>query len=263
MKSLDVLHEYAESLENLLRLRSFPIAVRLLEKGAHIPEGAKRPRKDYGYRFMTCQGLMQSRRAGVTIAQTKDDMWCFEAALGYGFIEPNEYFLQGNTRFPEGIISTREGAELWAREFPRLEYGKYHAIVSAPLAAVSFEPDLVIIYADSAQITQLLIAGIWIDGHDITSRLSGMGGCVMSVVPVLQTGGCQVSFPCPGDRNVAFAQDDEVIFSAPIVKLEGLIAGLKQLKQTGFGLPAVPLTACQPKLLPSYMEMARMYAMLE
>lgn len=263
MKSLGVLREYAESLEKLLRLKTFPLAVKLLEKEEDIPEGAKRPKRDYGYRFITCQGFSESRKAGATIAQTKDDMWCFEAALGYGFIEPNEYFLEGNTRVPEGIISTWEAAKFWAQAFPRLEYGKYVAIVTAPLAEANFEPDLVMLYVDSTQMTQLLIARIWIDGHDITSRLSGMGACVMGVVPVIQTGECHVSFPCPGDRNWASAQDNEVIFSGPIGKVEGLIAALEHFKQCGLGIPMVPTLARQPQILPSYMEMAKMYGMLD
>ncbi len=97
MGSLDILHNHAESLEKMLRLKTFPIAVKLLEKEEDIPEVAKRPRRDYGYRLLTCQSFSESRRAGATIAQTKEEMWCFEAAMGYGFIEPIEYFLEGNT----------------------------------------------------------------------------------------------------------------------------------------------------------------------
>ena len=238
------------------------MAVKLLEREEDIPEGAKRPKRDYGYRFITCQGFSESRKAGLTIAQTKDDMWCFEAALGYGFIEPDEYFLEGNTRVPEGIISTWEAARYWAERFPRLEYGRYAAIVTAPLVKANFEPDVVMMYTDSAQLTQLLLARIWIDGRDITSRLSGMGACVMGVTPVIQTGECQVASPCPGDRNRASAQDNELIFSAPLEKVADLINGLEHFKKSGI-IPFVPNLPQQPKMLPSYMEMAKKYGWLD
>jgi uncharacterized protein (DUF169 family) len=256
MRSLDILHNHAESLEKLLRLKTFPIAVKLLEKEADIPEGAKRPRRDYGYRLLTCQGFSESRRAGATIAQTKEEMWCFEAAMGYGFIEPVEYFLEGNTLFPQAV-STSERAKIWAHRFPRFEYGKFSAVVSAPLGTVNFEPDVVVIYSGSMQLTQLLVARTWIDGQDITCRISGHGACVFAIVPPMQTGECQVTFPCLGDRRRAWASDDEIIFSVPIKKLEDLIRGLMAIKEYGVGFPLIPSLSQEPLLMPSYMEMAK------
>ncbi|MFC2002572.1 DUF169 domain-containing protein [Chloroflexota bacterium] len=263
MRSPDVFRGYGESLEKLLRLKTYSLAIKLLEKEEDIPEGAKRPRKDYGYRMLACQAFSESRRAGATIVQTKMETWCSEGAVGYGFIEPIEYFLEGNTRFLEGIVSTREAAKFWAHEFPRLEYGKYAAIVSAPLVEVNFEPDLVMLYGNSAQIAQLLSARTWIDGYDITCRMSAQGACVHAVVPVIQTGECQVTFPCVGDRRRAFAQDDEVIFSAPIEKVESLIAGLTTFNKRGAGFPVVPKMEREPEMLKSYMEMARLTGMIE
>jgi uncharacterized protein (DUF169 family) len=260
MISQDVLANYSESLEKLLRVKTFPLAVKLLKKAEEIPEGAKRPRKDYGYRFITCQGFSESRRAGETILQTKEEMWCFEAALGYGFIEPIEYFLEGNTRFPEAV-STQDAGKTWAHQFPRLEYGKFSAIVSAPLSKASFEPDVIMIYCDSAQMTQLLASNIWIDGNDITCRISAHGACVSAIVPVIQTGQCQVTFPCIGDRRRAWASDDETIFSFPMAKVENLIAGLKGIRQGGMGFPVVPSMPREPDMLPSYMRMAKMTGM--
>jgi uncharacterized protein (DUF169 family) len=262
MGSLDVIHEYAGSLEKLLRLKTLPLALKLLEKEGEIPQGAKRPRRDYGYRFITCQGFSESRRAEASIVQTKDEMWCFEAAMGYGFIKPIEYFLEGNTRFPEAVV-TLEVGKVWAQAFPRLEYGKYTAIVSTPLAKANFEPDLLMIYCDSIQLTQLLMARTWMDGRDITCRMSGHGACVHAVVPVIQTRECQVTFPCWGDRRRAFAQDDEIIFTAPIEKAESLIAGIRGLKKQGLGIPLVPLGAREPEMLPSYMKIAKMTGMHE
>ena len=258
-----VLKEYGESLEKLLHLKTYPLAIKLLEKEKDIPKEAIRPKRDYGYRLMTCQAFSESRRAGRIIAQTKDDMWCFEAALGYGFIEPLPYFLEGNTRYPEGMISSWEAAKYWAKHFPRLECGKYEAILSAPLTKVSFEPDLVIVYGDSVQIQQLLTARIWIDGHDIAPRLSGMGVCVMAVTPVVQSGECYVAVPCPGDRRRAFAQDDEFVFSIPMGRMEGLIEGLNAYQKIGLGTPMLPTMARQPEQLKSYTTIGKMVGMVD
>jgi uncharacterized protein (DUF169 family) len=262
MRLEDSKYDFSEKLEKLLRLKTFPLAIKLLESRDDIPEDAKRPKRDYGYRFLTCQGFSESRRAGVTIVQTKEDMWCFEAAMGYGFIEPIEFFLEGNTKFPEGVSSLEAGS-FWAKNFPRLEYGKYEAIVSAPLANANFEPDLVMIYCDSIQLTALVRARTWKDGRDISCRISAHGACVFAVVPVMQTGECQVAIPCNGDRRRAWASDDEVIFTVPFGKMEDIISGLEAAKNFGAGLPLNPSMPREPEMNPSYMKMAKMTGLHE
>jgi len=256
-------HEYAESLEELLRLKSDPIAIKLLEREENIPKEAQRPRVNYGYRLLTCQAFSEARRSGTTIVQTKEEMWCFEPALGYGFIELNEYFLEGNTRYPAGLVSTWEAAKAWAQAFPRIEYGKFLAILMAPLSKANFEPDLVLIYANTAQITQLLMGRTWKDGRDITCRISGQAACVYAVVLPLLTGECYLTIPCLGDRKRAFCQDDESIFTVPIEKMGDVITGLRALKQGNYGLPTAPTMAPEVLMSEPYMNMAKMTGMLK
>ena len=262
MSSMDVIRGYAEPLERLLRLRTYPLGIKFFEKEEDVPEEAVRPTEAYGYRMLACQAFSESRRAGATIVQTMEESWCPEGAVGYGLIEPIDYYMEGNTRFP-GIVSTQEAAKLWAREFPRFEYGKYKAVVSAPLSKVSFEPDVVVIYCNSAQLAQLVFARTWLDGRDIQCRIAAQGACVHATVPVVQRGECQIALPCLGDRGFAFAQDDEIIFSAPMAKIEGLITALNAMEEIGVKYPVVPRMPREPFMLPSYTEMARLSGMIK
>jgi uncharacterized protein (DUF169 family) len=262
MSSLDVIRGYAEPLEKLLRLGTYPIGIKFFEREADVPQDAVRPTEAYGYRMLACQAFAMSRRAGATIVQTMEETWCSEGAVGYGLIPPIDYFMEGNTRYPR-IVSTREGAELWAREFPRFEYGKYRAVVSAPLSRVSFEPDVVVIYCNSAQLGQLVFARTWLDGRDIQCRIAAQGACVHATVPVVLKGECQVAIPCLGDRGFAFTQDDEIIFSAPMAKVEGLITALKAMDEIGAKYPVIPRMPREPEMPPSYTEMARLSGMIK
>ena len=201
-----------------------------------------------------------SRREGSMIAMLKEDMWCFEPVIGYGLAEPPQYFLEGHNRFPESA-KTLEAGKNWAQAFPRLEIGKYIGIVSAPLRAASFEPDLVMIYCNPAQLTQLLIAVNWIDGRDITCRISGHAACVYSVVPVMQSGQCQVTSPCRGDLGRAAASYYEMLFTTPMAKVEDLVIALKQLGETLFRFPIIPTLKPEYKLLESYEKIGRMIGM--
>ena len=231
-----IYREYGEDLERRLRLKTFPLALKLLEKEKDIPEGAKRPLKDFGHHLSLCQILQMSRREGKTLAMLKEDHWCFEPVVGYGLGEPPEYFLEGHNRYPRDVETLAAGKN-YALEFPRLEVGKYVGIASAPLRTTSFEPDVVMIYCDSSQLCLLLLGREYKEGNNLKCSLSGHAACVYGVIPAVQSGECQVAVPCRGDHYRAMAGDDEMIFTVPRGKLEDLMLGLRRIEATGSKLP--------------------------
>jgi uncharacterized protein (DUF169 family) len=60
-QSLDSLRKYGKELHERLRLKTYPTAVKMLERKGDIPEGALRPKRDLGYHLATCQGFPLSR----------------------------------------------------------------------------------------------------------------------------------------------------------------------------------------------------------
>ncbi len=260
MLNLEELNNQAIEIERLLRLKTHPLAVKMMEKEEDIPDGAKRPVKDLGYHLSLCQAISLARRQGMSIAELKEDMWCFEPVLGLGMEEAPQYFLEGHNRYP-GTAKTLEAGSTWAQSFPRLETGKYIGIAVAPLATANFVPDLFILYPDGSQLTQLLIAKNWMDGRDVTSTLSGHAACVYAIVPVVKNGQLQVAVPCFGDRRRGMASDEEVIFSGPCTLLGELLAGLKHVKQAGEGLPLPHLMLTEYKLRDSYVKIGKMIGM--
>ena len=156
-------------------------------------------------------------------------------------------------------MASQEAGANWARELPRLEPGRYLGLVSAPIRTASFEPDVVVIYCDSAQLLRLLLGIAYEDGKDITTVLGGHSACVYAIVPSILKNECQVAVPCRGDRGRAGAQDYEMIFSVPKGLLGRLAYGLEQAGTgsypTGFSMEP------EYKLSESYAEMARMMAM--
>lgn len=260
MRNFDVFHKYGYEIERRIRLQTYPLAVKMLEKESDIPDGAQRPMTDFAYHLATCQGFVMSRREGLTIAMTKEDMYCPESVLGYGLAEPPQYFLDGYHHFPQANESI-EASRTWANQFPRLEVGKYIGIVSAPLTVANFEPDVVIIYCNSAQLGTLLRATTAKEGGELTCTVSKGGTCVYAVVPTMQSGECQVSIPCPGDRRFAGAQDDEMIFSLPIRKMEELLSSLRYLEGWGYRLPLRCIVKPEPELPENYVRLGKMIGM--
>jgi uncharacterized protein (DUF169 family) len=260
MTSIDTFRRLGEEIEKRLRLKTFPLAVKMLEKEADVPEEAIRPTRDLSYHVATCQGFSMSRRDGALMAMLKEDMWCSESVIGLGLAEPPQYFLDGHTRYP-GDNATLEAGGTWANELPRLEVGKYVGVVSSPLTEAIFEPDVIVLYCDTAQLKILLSAAAWKDGHELTCTVSGKGACVYAIVPVMQHGKCQVTVPCGGDRSFAMSQDDEMIFSFPGEKSEELIAALRDLSEHGRRLPFRYQMMPEPDMGESYAIAARMMGM--
>lgn len=259
MIKLDLLHSYSEKLEKQLRLQTYPIAVKLLETETQIVQKAIRPKRDLGHRLMHCQMFAISRKSHLTVAMLKEDMYCYEPVVSFGVGEQPgiDYFLEGRTRYP-GIARTAEAGRDWACALPRFESGKYAGIMAAPLDTTGFEPDLILIYGNSLQLSQLVAVALYDTGRDIVSRMSAAAACVYATVPAIQNGECTVTLPCAGDRMFGGTQDDELIFSLPISRTEALFSSLDALEKAGFRLPMYAQIVPEPKMTKGIVECQRL-----
>jgi uncharacterized protein (DUF169 family) len=263
-----VYKEYAEHFEKLLRMSEYPLAVKMLERDEDIPELAKRPLNDFGCHLNTCQCFALSRRVGEMIAQKQEDMWRFEPALCFGLTGGNpkaydeglKFFLDGHTRYPGGARDLATGSK-WAHSFPRFETDKYVAIVSAPLMRASFEPDLVLLYVNPAQMNQLLAGIVYEWGENVNCEIHAHGGCVNYVVPAIKTGNFWISNPCHGEFSFAANMPDKLVFSSPIEKVERLLAGMEGRLSAGRGIPINYQTEPEGWLPDSYGEIAKIMKM--
>lgn len=260
MPNLSEYNAYGEELERRLQLKTFPFALKLLKKAEDIPEGAIRPKKDLGHHLALCQGFSLSRRDGQTVAMLKEDNWCYAPMIPLGFGEPPEYYLEGNMDFP-ARVTTREAAKDLAQKVPKLEVGKYVGTVSAPLKKANFEPDMVVIYCNSAQLRSLLSAIRYTDGYQVKPTLEPGGACYQATVPVMLTGDCNVTVPCLGDRRWGLAGDDEMIFTIPTSRLEDLMAGVRHFDEAGLDFPTKFGMRPEYPLPEKYVKMGKMLGM--
>ena len=207
-------NNYGEELEKTLLLKTSPIAVKMLVTEKDIPERAIWPKRDRGYHLAQCQAFAMTRRQGMTIAMLKEDHWCWASLLGYGLVEdPHDSFVDAHA------------------SFPRFEYGKYVGMLSGPLKSANFEPDMVLIYSNTAQLREMIIVPKFQDNTLVKSEFDPIDSCVYSVVPVITGGQYRITLPDPGEVSRAFAGDDEIIFSIPADKLAGIVEGVKRSAQ--------------------------------
>jgi uncharacterized protein (DUF169 family) len=227
MTTLKEYNNYGEDLEKLLVLKTSPIAVKMLEKEEDIPEGAIRPKKDYGYHLAQCQAFAMSRRGRkATIAMLKEDNWCPAPVSAYGLVEPREEYVG----FPYMVENEKASRNL-SETSPQFEYGKYIGIVSAPLKMANFEPDLVLVYSNTAQLRSLLLAVKYKEGMLVTSEFDPLRSCVFAIVPVILDGNYRITLPDTGEQHRTMSGEDEIIFSIPRDKIENVVLGLKHFEE--------------------------------
>jgi uncharacterized protein (DUF169 family) len=218
MTTLSEYNRYGEDLEKLLILRTSPLAVKMLETEADIPEGAIRPAKDRSIHIAQCQAFALSRRQKLTVAMLKEDNWCFAALIAYGLVDkPDDPEYQ---RF---------------LAFPTFERDKYIGIVSAPLRTANFEPDVVVIYSNTSQLRSLLMPTHFLSEEAKVNCHLFPPACSYQIVPVMETGQLMVTLPDPGDYTRALAGEDEIILSVPRDKIGMLVEGVGQMEEGEFG----------------------------
>lgn len=258
--TLDELHDKGRQLEEWLRMRVHPIAIKLVRDGEDVPEEAIIPTKDWGHKYALCQSLAKSQRSGETIAMFKEDHWCPEPVVGLGFAERIPHFLDGHHRYPDSVRDLKAGSE-WCKNMPYLDYGLYKGILSAPLSTCTFMADVIVMHVNGMMTSQLLNVRNWIDGKDIHAQLSGHAACVYAIVPPFLKRDCQVAIPCKGDRSIALAQDDEILFSLVPEMLPDFIEGLRWLDKHGWSIPMIQRYQEEYELKLSYRELAERLGM--
>jgi len=209
------MNRYGSELEEIFKLRSYPIALKFYENEEDVPKEAVYPMEKWGKHMAMCQTFTYTRMKGMTIAMRTKDHWCWNPLIGYGNVE----CVPGQPQFDEvtkyiGIPDKEQAAKFFA-EFPRLPLHKYPIVVTAPLKVATFEPDVVLIYAEAAKINHMCRSIKGATGTYVHSIFDGIDSCIYCTVPSFQTNEYRITFPDPGDRERARARDDEVILTVP------------------------------------------------
>ena len=229
----ETMNTYGQDLLNMLVLRTYPIAIKMLKDESEIPEGAARPKKDLGEHYSACQAFGIVRQRGTTLAMFIEDHWCFEPIIGYGLAEPPEDYLEGS--MSSFFIQDKEGAKKRTGEIPLLPYGKYAGMVLGPLHKANYAPDLTVMYCNATQLRHMLFAILLKNGYRVTSALDPLWSCVHSVVPSLLTGECAVTVPDPGEFERGQVGDDEMMLTIPAGRMEELMYGVYHYEKAGMG----------------------------
>lgn len=222
-----------EVLNTYIRPQTFPIALKLCQSDEDLPEKARRPMRDLGYPVTLCQATGLTRRFGWTMAVGKEDQCCMGGAQVMGFVAGGESDL--------------------AQEGKRFDPQKYKYHVTASLDRANYEPDVIVIYGNSAQIMRLVQAvrrGPEGPGN-VNAVATGSSDCGDIAARTLLSDECQFILPSGGDRVFGSTQDHEVIFTIPKTMVEAVLKGLESTHKAGFRYPVLADLRHRPSLPPN------------
>ncbi|MBI3106886.1 MAG: DUF169 domain-containing protein [Candidatus Rokubacteria bacterium] len=244
-------------LTTYLRPQTFPVAIRMLKPGEPIPERAKRPARDFKKLSMACQVIDMARRYGWMIALTREDHICSLGITAIGFDRPLPIYNVGT--LCEGMYTeTKEAGQRSEAAIDKFAPGEYATLLVAPLDRAAFEPHLVCVYGNPAQVMRLTQAALWKRGGRLASSFEGRAVCADIIVTTMQTGEPQVILPCSGDRIFGQTQDHEMAFTIPWPRMEEIIEGLRGTHAGGIRYPITQFMEYEAKMPPRYMEVNRL-----
>ncbi len=230
-------------LNKFLRLASFPVGVKLLKDSESL-ENIKFLKKPE-HKIALCQIFSYARYYGWTMGCTKEDNLCPLAGISIGFEESHKLFEEG-AFFIGRYNETKEAAKKTTATMPKISYGEYSAIVSGALGRIDFEPDLILIWGNSAQIMRIIQGYLWKKGGKVSMSTFCDGVCADTISKAILTEDLQIAFPCLGDRRFGMAIDTDLIASIPFRIINEILEGMEKTHKAGTRYP-IPFQLSTPE----------------
>ena len=221
-------------MELLMRLKSFPVAFKMLKKREDL--------KKIPFMRMTehkttlCQLITLVRNFDWTVGAELDDFISPVCPSILGLTDIPEVYKDGTFRSVVWV-KTREDAKKYEASIPRLPLGKYEAVAMAPLAYNPFDPDIVLIYANPAQMI-LLINSLQFEDYEVMQFYCvGESSCSDAIARCYLTGKPSLTIPCYGERRYGHAQDEDLVMAIPAGMMEKALQGMEALYRRGIRYP--------------------------
>jgi uncharacterized protein (DUF169 family) len=210
-------------LKDRLWLRTHPIGYKRFEDPEDLDRvpGLTRLR----HYHPVCQLIAQSRKLGLTVGDKNTGPCYYHCAR-----------IHGLQALPPGLEKPEHGLKWcgsWEDEsrrlkaFPRIPPGG--GIVFAPLASIPFDPDVILIYGDPAQVIILIQAIQKKKFERFQFACIGESSCADSLADCYLTGKPKLGLPGYGERMLGHVREDELVLALPPPYLVTALEGLEEL----------------------------------
>jgi dephospho-CoA kinase len=221
-------------MELLMRLKSFPVGLKMLEKKEALDNIPFLRRPEHKSTF--CQLISLVRNFDWTVGVDLDDFMNPTCPSILGLTDIPEYSKDGTFRSIVWV-KTKEDGRRYEAAIPRIPTGRYEAVVMAPQVYNPFEPDMVLVYANPAQM-MLLINSLQFEDYEVMEFFCvGESSCSDAIARCHLTGKPALTIPCYGERRYGHAQDEDLVMALPGGLVEKALDGMEALYRRGIRYP--------------------------
>jgi len=221
-------------IELLMRLKSFPVAFKMLEKKQDLEEIPFIRTTEH--KVTLCQLITRVRNFDWTVGADADSFLFSTCPSVIGLADVPDTHKDGTFRNIIWVAKKQDGKK-FEESIPRLPLNKFEAVAMGPLVYHPFDPDIVLIYANPAQI-MLLINSLQFEDYEVMQFYCvGESSCSDAIARCYLTGKPSLSIPCYGERRYGHAQDDELVMAIPAQMMEKALRGMEALYRRGVRYP--------------------------
>ncbi|TGC08329.1 DUF169 domain-containing protein [Methanolobus halotolerans] len=223
---IEEINKLGKELMDILDLETSPVAVGLVNDEKDIPEGIQK----IGEATRHCQMIDNVRRTGSQFYTTAGDHQCKGGAAVMGLGEMSEKLKSGELYFNLNHFGSLEAAKSTMENIPHVDSYSVKAILYAPLEKANFVPDVVVIVTPPRKVMQLSQAVLHTKGGRINSSFAGKQSlCGDGVALPYLSGEAGVTIGCSGSRKYTQIEDEEMIISVPVDKLQDMVSAAKAM----------------------------------
>jgi uncharacterized protein (DUF169 family) len=225
-----------DELQNLLKLRSIPFAMKLFERREDM-EAIDRIRRPASIHTLD-QIVGQASRLGWTVGITSENLvgdQC-RAVVGLGNAKTDQW---KSGKHMTGVwFSTIEDATAHQAAMHCVADGQYDALAVGPLATGKLDPpDIALFYATPGAMMYFINGLQWAGYKRFDWSVVGESACADSWGRALTTRKPSLSIPCFAERRYGGVLDEEMLMATPPAYLQKAIEGMKALSKNGFRYP--------------------------
>ena len=228
--------EKSAAFRKYLALKTEPVVFKRLEKAAELDNIKGLTRMDKTHTF--CQLPFMVRTMGMTLGVVSDSKILDRCKRLHALTPTTEETMKTEANmFSKTWFASPEDAMAQQKDYPLMPAGE--AIVLAPLARTSFEPDVISIFGNPAQIMMIMCGLQKVKYEKFNFSFIGEGACTDSIAQCFVSGKPALAIPCYGERAMGQVADDEIVIALPPQEIDRAIEGLRLLKKVGFIYPPV------------------------
>ncbi len=226
--------ERNDELKRKLALRTEPVAFKHFKNADELDRIPGITELNQTHSF--CQVPFMARVLGQTVAVRADGKVMDRCKRLHGLAPTTEETMrQEAAMLATTWFASPEDAMRQQKIYPLIPPGE--AVVVAPLRRATFEPDVISLYGNPAQVMMFLCGLQKIRYEQFHFSFIGEGACADSIGRCFVTGEVSPALPCLGERTMGQVADDEIVVAFPPSELDRALTGIDLLRKVGFTYP--------------------------